>query len=100
MSIERAAVRIDTDSSFRPSEIMGDLRIVAETLYFPMRLVGFWDETSDSHMCPETEVAKPCPHLLDEGDSGFVPYFRSMQRYKGAAIEVTFPHARVRMYLS
>ena len=100
MSIERAAVRIETDSSFRPTEIMGDLRIVAETLYFPMRLVGFWDESSDTHMCPETEVAKPCPHMLDEGDSGFVPYFRSMQRYKQAAIEVTFPHAGVRMYLS
>ena len=100
MSIQRATVRIETESSFRPSEIMGDLRIVAETLYFPMRLVGFWDEAADTHMCPETEADKPCPHALEEGEPGYVPYFRSMQRYKRAAIEVTFPHAGVRMFLS
>lgn len=100
MSIERATVRIETDSSFRPTEIMGDLRIIAETLYFPMRLVGFWDETSDSHMCPEVEAKKPCPHALTANDPAFVPYYRSMQRYKTAAIEVSFPHAGVRMYLS
>ena len=100
MSIERATVRIETESPFRPSEIMGDLRIVAETLYFPMRLVGFWDEAADTHMCPETEAEKPCPHALDADDPAFVPYYRSMQRYKGAAIEVAFPHAGVRMFLS
>ncbi len=95
-----AVVRIETDSGFRPSEIMGDLRIVAETLYFPMRLVGFWDDNGDRHMCPEAELGSECPHTLPIDDSSRVPYSQSMQRLKQAAIEVDFPHARVRMFLS
>ena len=59
---KKATVRIETDSPFRPSEIMGDLRIVAETLYHPMRLVGFWDAAANTHMCPETELGQSCPH--------------------------------------
>ena len=79
---------------------MGDLRIVAETLYYPMRLVGFWDEPVGTHMCPETEMGRSCPHGAAEDDPAHVPYSRSMERYKQAAIEVAFPHARVRMFLS
>ena len=98
--MEKATIHIQTESKFRPSEIMGDLRIVAETLYFPMRLVGFWDEGADTHMCPETELARPCPHMATEDDPARVPYARSMERLKQAVIEVAFPHARVRMFLS
>ena len=98
--MDRATVRIETESKYRPTEIMGDLRIVAETLYFPMRLVGFWDEAADTHMCPETELARPCPHNVPEDDPSFVPYTRSMERLKQAVVEVVFPHANVRMFLS
>ena len=99
--MENVTVRLESDSSFRPSEIMGDLRIVAETLYFPMKLVGFWDENAGgNHMCPETEVGRQCPHGLPESDPGYVPYARSMQRLKQAVIEVRFPHASVSMFLS
>ena len=98
--MEKATVRIETDSPFRPSEIMGDLRIVAETLYHPMRLVGFWDAAANTHMCPETELGQSCPHGAPAGHPGHVPYSRSMQRLKQAAIEVVFPHANVSMFLS
>ena len=57
--MEKATVRIETDSPFRPSEIMGDLRIVAETLYHPMRLVGFWDAAANTHMCPKPSSGSP-----------------------------------------
>lgn len=98
--MDTATVWIETESKYRPSEIMGDLRIVAETLYFPMRLVGFWDEAADTHMCPETELARPCPHTVPEDDPAYVPYTRSMERLKQAVVEVVFPHANVRMFLS
>ncbi len=98
--METATVHIETDSAFRPTEIMGDLKIVAETLYFPMRLVGFWDAEADTHMCPETELGQVCPHTIVEGEQGYMPYSKSMQRLKQAAIEVSFPHANVRMFLS
>ncbi len=98
--MDKATVRIETESKYRPTEIMGDLRIIAETLYFPMRLVGFWDEAADTHMCPETELARPCPHNVPEDDPSYVPYSRSMERLKQAVVEVVFPHANVRMFLS
>ena len=98
--MEKATVRIETDSPFRPSEIMGDLRIVAETLYHPMRLVGFWDAAANTHMCPETELGQSCPHGAPAGHPDHVPYSRSMQRLKQAAVEVVFPHANVSMFLS
>ncbi len=98
--MNRATIRIETNSGFRPTEIMGDLKIVAETLYFPMRLVGFWDEVEDKHMCPETQLGASCPHALPPDAPDFVPYTRSMQRLRQAAIEVAFPHAKIRMFLS
>ena len=99
--MDSVTVKLETDSAFRPTEIMGDLRIVAETLYYPMRLVGFWDETAGgNHMCPEVEVGEDCPHGLPENDPGYVPYIRSMERLKQAVIEVKFPHASVKMFLS
>ena len=36
-------VTVEENEVFRPSEILADLRTVAETLFHPMRLVGFWD---------------------------------------------------------
>ena len=99
--MDSATIRIETDSPFRASEIMGDLRMVAETLYHPMRLVGFWDYTAGgNHMCPEAEIGHPCPHAAPEGDPDHVPYERSMQRLKQAVIEVRFPHASVSLFLS
>ena len=38
-------VNIATKSSFRPTEIVADLRNVAETLYHPLQLAGFWMKT-------------------------------------------------------
>ncbi len=98
--MQTVTIRIETESAFRPSEIMGDLRIVAETLYYPMRLVGFWDEASDTHMCPETELGQSCPHNLPAEHPDGVQYSRSMERLKQAGVEVVFPHAQVRMFLS
>ena len=45
-------VSFEGGGEFRPSEIVADLRTAAETLYFPMRICGFWDRTNDLHLCP------------------------------------------------
>ncbi len=37
------------------------LRTVAETLYYPMQVVGFWDYQMDMHLCPQEERRQACP---------------------------------------
>ena len=64
MAIDTITVAIETDSDSRASEILADLRTVAETLYFPMKMVGFWDYAADLHLCPQEERRERCPHKL------------------------------------
>ena len=92
-------VTIAEHEVFRPSEIIADLRTAAEALYFPLRMVGFWDSHADMHLCPWEQRREECPHRLDSGDEGHVEYDVTASRDMGATLRVEFPHARVSLYL-
>ena len=51
--MDRVVVDIRSDSGSRASEIIADVRAVAETLYYPMKSVGFWDHREDMHLSRE-----------------------------------------------
>ena len=72
--MDRVTVAIETRSGLRASEILADLRSVAETLYYPMKLVGFRDHQQGMHLCPHVERRRPCPHELPESDPAYVDY--------------------------
>ena len=97
--MEHVVVEIATDGAYRASETIADLRNAAETLYFPMRLVGFWDRRADLHLCPQEERRQPCPHRLPEDDPAHVDYALQLQRDRGGSLEVYFPHAEIAVYL-
>jgi len=98
--VDRVTVNITTEGGSRPTEIIADLRSVAETLFYPMKLVGFWDERADMHLCPQEERRQPCPHKLPPSDPSFIEYTRTLQRERRAQVELVFPHAGVTVYLS
>ncbi len=97
--MDRIVVDIKTEGESRASEIIADLRTAAETLYYPMRLVGFWDHRQDIHLCPQEERRQPCPHRLPVTDPGYVGYAHALQRERQANLEVFFPHAGIAIYL-
>lgn len=98
--MDRVTITIDTEGGSRPSEILADLRAVAETLYFPMRLVGFWDSRADIHLCPQEERRELCPHRLPTGDAGRVDYETTISRERRGSLQVVFPHAGIAIYLA
>ena len=98
--MDRVTIGIDTQGPSRPSEILADLRSVAETLYFPMRLVGFWDRQADVHLCPQEERRQECLHRLAPGDPGRVDYETTLSRERRASLQVAFPHADIVIYLA
>lgn len=98
--MDKVAVTIQSKDSTRASEIIADLRTVAETLYFPMKLVGFWDNQADIHLCPQEERKQECPHKLPDTSPRHLNYALMLQRERGANLEVSFPHARVKLYLA
>ena len=92
-------VSIETDSGYRASEVVADLRNAAETLYFPMKLVGFWDSRAGLHLCPQEERRQLCPHDT-EGQQAIDAYASALERDRRASLEVVFPHAQIRVYLA
>ena len=100
MAIDRITLAIETESASRASEILADLRTVAETLYFPMKMVGFWDYGADLHLCPQEERREPCPHKLPEEHPGRVEYVSTLQKERRASLELHFPHAGVKIYMN
>ena len=91
---------METEGQCRASEILADLRTVAETLYFPMKLVGFWDFQADLHLCPQEERREECPHKLPVGHRGRVEYVSTLQRERRASLELCFPHAGITVFMS
>ena len=98
--MDRVTITIASEGGSRPSEILADLRAAAETLYFPMRLVGFWDSRADIHLCPQEERRERCPHRLPDGDAGRIEYEVTMSRERRGSLEVAFPHAGIAIYLA
>ena len=98
--MDRVTITIDREGGSRPSEILADLRAVAETLYFPMKLVGFWDSRADIHLCPQEERRQPCPHRLPAGDADPTGYETTISRERRGSLQVVFPHAGIAIYLA
>ena len=100
MAIDKITLTVETDGEARASEILADLRSVAETLYYPMKLVGFWDHRADMHLCPQEERREACPHKLPAAHPGRIEYVNTLQRERRASIELDFPHAGITIFLS
>lgn len=100
MAIDNITLAIETESDARASEILADLRTVAETLYFPMKMVGFWDYEADIHLCPQEERRELCPHKLPANHPDHVEYVSTLQRERRANLELHFPHAGVKIYMN
>ncbi|MBM3933481.1 MAG: hypothetical protein FJ319_04145 [SAR202 cluster bacterium] len=97
--MDRVTIEIRTDGEIRASEIIADLRAAAETLYFPMKLVGFWDYRQRLHLCPHEERRLSCPHVLPKEDPAHVPYETTVQRDRKGSLAIDFPHAGTVVYL-
>ncbi len=98
--MERVTVEIRTEGDFRATEIMADLRNVAQTLYHPLRPISFWDVTADNaHLCPFQNRGQECLHLLPKDDPRYVEYARTVEDQMDGVLEVYFPHAQVYIYL-
>ena len=48
-------ITIEPNEPYRATEVVADLRNVAESLYFPMKLVGFRDSRENIHLCADEE---------------------------------------------
>ena len=97
--MNRVTIAIDAQGDARASEILADLRMAAEALYHPMRVVGFW-EGPDMHLCPDEERRAPCAHQLNDARAAQASYAASMQRDRQANLQLDFPHAGLTLYLS
>lgn len=98
--MDRAEINIEAEHGFRATEVIADLRNVAETLFSPLKLVGFWDEQADGmHLCPQEQTGKVCPHKLPLIDSNHVEYSVTADTDMRAVLEVSFPHADLKIYL-
>ena len=100
MAIDKVTLSIEIDGDVRATEILADLRSVAETLFYPMKLAGFWDYKANLHLCPQEERREACPHNLPADHPQRVEYVRTLQRERRASIELNFPHAEITIYLS
>ena len=94
--MESVTVNLSTVGKFRSSEIVADLRNVAEILFHPMRCVGFWDMSTSGHICPQIQRNEECNHV---GVSAVDIYRDLVEREMGCVIEVHFSHADVFIYL-
>ena len=98
--MEHVIVDITTPGGFRATEIMADLRNVAETLYAPLRPVSFWDVTAgDAHLCSYQNQGQECPHLLLADNPQHVSYVNTIESEMNGILEVFFPQAQVYIYL-
>lgn len=97
-NMNKVTVNITSEGGYRASETVADLRNAAETLYFPMKLAGFWDSRDKIHLCPQEERQNPCSHLGEESKA-LAEYANLLQRDRQANLEVFFPHAEIRIFL-
>ncbi len=98
--IETVELAVAAVATYRATEIVADLRNAAETLFFPMRSVGYWDVRSGDHLCPQTRLGGQCPHMLPPNDHRRVDYLTTVERELEGVLDVHFPHAQVHVFLS
>ncbi len=97
--LARVIVDIHTDSDFRATEIVADLRNTAEILFFPMKCVGFWDVPTGGHICPRIQRGHECPHQNRPAPETLDGYRDTVENELRGVLEVAFPHADVYVYL-
>ena len=90
-------VQLETPPEYRGTEIIGDLRGIAETLFYPFKFVGFWDGQTGNHLCPMKEAGKDCPHGTDDGAKS--SYATTIEDELAGELAVEFPHADLTLYL-
>ncbi len=96
-TLGRIAVKLEGPSEYRGTEIIGDLRVIAETLYYPFKFVAFWDGQTGNHLCPHTQAGLPCAHTPD--DAGRTAYAVAVEDEMAGELEVVFPHADLSIFL-
>ena len=98
--MEFVTVQKQTPGGFRATEIMADLRQVAQTLYHPLRPITFWDiDAENAHLCPQQNQGQQCPHVSPATDPNHVEYVHTVEHQMNGILEVYFPHAQVYIYL-
>lgn len=98
--MEKVEIILSGGASYRPTEMVADLRSAAETLFFPMKTVGYWDVPTRDHICPQAQKRRACPHVLEPDDPSHVDYVSTAEQDLDAVLEITFPHAKVRLFLT
>ena len=96
-SLARISVNLDGPPQYRGTEIIGDLRSVAETIFYPFKFVAFWDGQTGNHLCPQTQAGRPCAHAAS-GD-GRAAYAMTVEDEMAGELEVLFPHADLSIFL-
>ena len=94
--LARIVVQVTTDSGFRATEIVADLRNTAETLFFPMHCVGFWDGPTSGHICPDEQRGQKCSHVDVEQPPGQLPALGAGP-YEGDSGSRLLPRRRVHL---
>ena len=97
--METIEINLINNKKFRASEIIADLKSISETLYFPMKMVGFWDYHLNIHLCPQLERRENCNHELNQTDPSYIHYEETMQREKKSDLCVYFLHAKMKIHL-
>ncbi len=96
-TLARITVNLDGPAEYRGTEIIGDLRVIAETLYYPFKFVAFWDGQTGNHLCPQTQAGELCEHPPD--DTGRAKYAVDVEERMKGEMEVYFPHADLSIFL-
>ena len=98
--MNRVQINIEAEGGFRATEVIADLRNVAETLFNPLKLVGFWDEQADGmHLCPQEQLGRECLHKLPPENPRHVDYIITADHDMRAVLEVSFSHASLLIYM-
>ena len=73
--------------------------IIPSTFYvLPNTIYIHW--VPAMHMCPQEERNQSCPHNLPLESPEYISYSETLQRERQANLEVIFPHAETKIYLS
>lgn len=86
-------VIIETDSDFRATEIPADLKIAAETLFYPLKSIGIYDKRTGEHPCRK----QSCNHINNNNVDESIR--NDAEKDFGAICEIYFVNASVHVFL-
>ena len=97
-ALEIINVSVEGSGIYRGTEIVADLRNVAETLFHPFRSIGFWDKKSGEHLCAELLKREECIH--EANSKGLDKYRKFLEEKNNAILEISFTHAEMSIFLA